>query len=265
MKDTTFKVLCIIGVVVIFAVILFLNCVFLNGEPLINLSPKIVVEPQKLDVSLSPGENFTKTISIGVIGKGDIRVTLNATEPIDGWVYFSNKSIKNKSVKNRSVEESIERDTSYVDVHFENISQDTTPGEYRGAIQIWDNDTLKAKIPVIIKIRKTMVQIVGIEAPLKVNVSEYFKITAKIKNIGDLDAFEINASANSPELYRIKNDIEIIPIIHKKEEVCADWWFKANKTEANQTAYWAIITVNLKSKNAVRDTEIIPVKIVQSK
>ncbi len=226
--------------------------------------PQIVVEPQKLGVSLSPGENFTKTFSIGAIGRGVTEVRLVATEPIDKWVNLSNKSIKNKSVK-----ESIERGkTSYINVSFENIPPDVTPGEYRGAILIWDNDKVKAEIPVFIKIHKTMVQIVGIKAPLKVNESEYFKITAEIKNIGDSDAFEVNASASSTTndtrltLAEEKLKFKDIPIIHKNETVSADWWFKTIKTEANETSDWAIITVNLGPKNDSFDTEIIAVEIV---
>ena len=47
------------------------------------------MEPQKLDVSLSPGEYFTKTISIGAIGRGDTEVSLNVSEPVDKWVNLS--------------------------------------------------------------------------------------------------------------------------------------------------------------------------------
>lgn len=316
-------------------------------------SPQIAVEPQKLDLSLSPGENFTKTISIGAIGRGDIGVTLVATEPIDKWVNLSkylfcwdnvpgkdnetllrvlredfdinraenaniSKSedgktlnitkgynstqikidekkgkatlkisdgkIHNLKVKKENGKRNIylyyskinitevDDRTKYFNVNL-NISQNTTPGEYRGAIQIWDNDKVKAEIPVFIKIHKTMVQIVGIEAPLKVNKSEYFKITAKIKNIGDYDALGVTASVNSTEglvWAKWESNTEKIPIIHKNEEISADWWFvanetEANETEANETADWAIITVNLTTNSDNCDTEKIPVKIVNSK
>jgi hypothetical protein len=218
------------------------------------LGPQIVVEPPKLDVSLSPGENFTKTISIGAIGKGGTNVTLKPTESINEYVNLTEKPIL--VVVNK---------TSYVNVLFEIISMNTTPGEYRGAIQILDNAKVKAEVPVFIKIHKTMVQIVGIEAPLKVNKSEYYKITAKIKNIGDHDALGVTASVNSTEglvWAKWESNTEKIPIIHKNEEISADWWFVANQTT---TTYWAIITVNLTTNSDNCDTEKIPVKIVNSK
>ena len=241
----------ILCVSILIFVVLVVNYIILS-----MLGPQIVVEPPKLEISLSPGENFTKTISIGAIGKGGTTVTLKPTESINEYVNLTEKSIL--VVVNK---------TSYVNVLFEITSMNTTPGEYRGAIQILDNAKPKAKIPVFIEIHKTMVQIVGIEAPSKVNESEHFKITAKIKNIGDYDAFGVNASVNLTnatglEVVTGKSKSEVIPILHKNETVNADWWLKVNQTT---TTYWAIITVNLTTNSDNCDTEIIPVKIVNSK
>lgn len=218
-------------------------------------SSQIAFAPQKLDVSLSPGENFTKTISIRAIGIGTINVTLNANEPIDKWVHFSNKGKKSESV-----EVPIEvGKTSYVNVKLD-IPQNTTPGEYKCAIEITHNSA-KAEIPVLIKIQQTLVQIVGIEAPLKVNKSEHFNITAKIKNVGNFDALGVTASINLTsgqglELAEGELESEKIGIIPKNEIVSAIWWFKANQTA------WKSIKVNLESKNAGKDTEMIIVKII---
>lgn len=278
---------------------------------------QIVVEPQKLDVSLSPGENFTKTISIEAIGKDDVTVTLKTTGPIEKWVNFYLFSIDAKfedDLKNNNISENLKnifktkrflipenstgkddkwvitrgektyyiikkedgklnvylcRDasvpvevnrTQYLNLNL-NILPDTTPGEYRGAIQISDNAKVKAEIPVFIKIHKTMAQIVEIEAPPKVNVSEHFKITAKIKNTGDYDALGVTASVNltnAPGLVVVDEEIEKIAIIPKNEIIYADWWLKVNQT----TIGWKTIKVNLRLKNAGNDTEIIDTEII---
>ncbi len=245
----------LLTVIIIIAVAVAIHtCLFWVAFP-----PQIpVVEPQKLDVSLSPGENFTGNFSIGVIGKGDIEVTLKATEPIDEWVYFSENTV-NFSKKNITVEVNRTR-TQYVNLRL-NISLNTHPGEYKGAIEITHNRD-KAEVPVFIKIQQAMVQIVEIEAPLKVNTSERFSITAKIKNIGNFDAFDATASVNldnAPglELAKWESKTEKIAIIPKNEMVSADWWFKATQTG------WNTIRLNLESKNAGNDTEIIMVEVKQ--
>jgi hypothetical protein len=91
----------------------------------------IGVEPQKLDVSLSPGENFTKTISICANETGYVNGTLNAIEPMKKWLKFSNK--ENVSV-------AADR-TYYVNVEFK-ILENANPGEYKGRIEITHNQFL---------------------------------------------------------------------------------------------------------------------------
>jgi hypothetical protein len=236
-------------VIISFGVLLLVLLLVLLILCFLFLPLQIVVEPQKLDVSLSPGENITKTISIGAIGMGE--VTFHTTEPIKNWVKFSPGRVHVKALRH------------YINVNFSNIPSDTSPGEYEGAIQIKRNNEVKAEIPVFIKIHKAILQIVDIEAPTKVNKSERFKITAKIKNMGNYDAFKVNVSANSTNRTRLtwaegESGYEEIPIIHKNETISADWWFKASQID------WSTITitVNNTSKNRTFDTEIIPVEIV---
>jgi uncharacterized membrane protein len=99
---------------------------------------KIEVELQKLDVSLSPGENYTKTISITVNEAGN--VALNAIGPIKDWVPSINRSFH--------VEEN---EKHYINVEFVNLSN-ATLGEYKGRIEITHNGSVEAKIPILLTI-----------------------------------------------------------------------------------------------------------------
>ncbi len=107
--------------------------------------PAIVVEPQKLDVSISPGNSTVKTISIGVIGIGDRGVTLSAVGPIVSWVKFSKN---NENFKNNITVE-IDK-TQYINVNL-SLQSNITPGDYRGAIEI-SHKRGKTEIPVLVKI-----------------------------------------------------------------------------------------------------------------
>jgi|LGVF01.1.fsa_nt_gb hypothetical protein len=119
----------IIAILILFCI--FTAIVFYFTLPEDVAKTKIVVEPQKLDVSLSPGENFTKTISISVKKQGDVNITLYANKPMYDWVNFSN----NENVR-------VEADrTDYVNVEFE-IPENATPGEYKGTIEITHNQSL---------------------------------------------------------------------------------------------------------------------------
>ena len=115
----------------------------------------------------------------------------------------------------------------------------------------------------VVEPQQTKVQIVGIKAPLKVNESEYFNITAKIKNMGDYDALDVRATAvnltEGLELAKWESDTETIDIIPKNEIVSADWWFEAKQQTKPS---WEPINVTLTSKNAGNDTEIIAVKVI---
>jgi hypothetical protein len=102
---------------------------------------KIVVEPQKLDVSLSPGEKYTKTISISVQEQGDVNITLYANKLMYDWV----PSIK----KNFQVEAN---ETYYINVEFVNLSN-ATFGKYEGRIEITHNGSVEKKIPIILTIK----------------------------------------------------------------------------------------------------------------
>jgi hypothetical protein len=110
------------------------------------LTLQIVVEPRKLDVSISPGDSVVKTISIGAIGRGD-RVTLNATGPIAEWVNFSKNNVNFRN--NITVE--VDK-TQYINVNL-SIPSNTTPGEYRGAIEITPHKHGKVRIPILVKIQ----------------------------------------------------------------------------------------------------------------
>ncbi len=107
--------------------------------------PVIVVEPQKLDVSISPGNSTVKTISIGVIGIGDRGLTLSAVGPIVSWVKFSKN---NENFKNNITVE-IDK-TQYINVNL-SLQSNITPGDYRGAIEI-SHKRGKTEIPVLVKI-----------------------------------------------------------------------------------------------------------------
>jgi len=107
--------------------------------------PVIVVEPQKLGVSISPGNSTMKTILIEAIGIGDREVTLGANGPIARWIKFSENNEKFKN----SITVEVDK-TQYVNVNL-SIPANTTPGDYRAAIEITHNYG-KAEIPVLVKI-----------------------------------------------------------------------------------------------------------------
>ncbi len=113
----------------------------------LSTPPTVVVEPQKLDVSLSPGNSTVKTISIEAIGTGmgEREVRLSAAGPIVSWLKFS----KN----NEDFEDSITVDvdkTPYIIVNL-SLQSNITPGDYRGAIEVYHSGG-RVEIPVFVKI-----------------------------------------------------------------------------------------------------------------
>jgi hypothetical protein len=115
-------------IIIVPMIIIAIPFCFFFTSPCESVGSPIGVEPQKLDVSLSPGKNFNKTISIKAYETGYVNLTRNAIKPMYDWVNFSN---------NGNV--SVEADrTDYVNVEFK-IPENATPGEYKGTIEITHN------------------------------------------------------------------------------------------------------------------------------
>jgi hypothetical protein len=126
-------------IILAFIIGAFFFCVFTPQNE--SVGSPIGVEPQKLDVSLSQGENFTKTISISVKKQGDVNITLYANKLMYDWVPSINRSFHVEA-----------NETYYINVEFVNLSN-ATFGEYEGRIEITHNGSVEKKIPIILTIK----------------------------------------------------------------------------------------------------------------
>ncbi|MCZ7380631.1 MAG: hypothetical protein O8C64_03525 [Candidatus Methanoperedens sp.] len=208
--------------------------------------PLLYVEPQKYEEKISAGDSLIRTISITNRGIFEKKILIKI-DSIENWVNLSRKELMINSEQTENVNFSV------------NIPLQMRVGEYRGDIEIiYENNTVR-EIPISLIVQPPAQFQATIDAPEKVNKTDYFKIKITIKNIGESPVYGINirlkeSSITDINLSKVEKE-KTIDFLSKNTEFTTEWRFEANKIG------WHSIQFDINSNNARNQTIITEVKV----
>ena len=148
---------------------------------------KIIVEPQEFKEKIPAGDSLIREIAIKNSGISDIIISIKP-KSIEDLISIveNNLSINSEESKNINI--------------FINIPLHTLLGEHRGSIEIiYENNTIK-KIPILLVVQPQAQFQATIDAPDKINKTDYFKVKINIKNIGESPLHGIRIKLNTSGL-----------------------------------------------------------------